>query len=681
MAGVPNANIPLRPYTQLKYKVVSKEYGDANMQPIEAHYNKRIAEAPGPRVRANGTLAKFSLRQTIEEEKERVIKDMSERKDILRNISIQTIPKGTLLYHYYNHIAYKDEFSVKNTTNPISEEQYHKEQIVYYFSRFAFQNIIYNKEDDTVVFELSRGLVNPKYYFGVPYVVYGIGVAAGQMLTYNTMLPVVVKDDMHIAYLNSGSEIPDETTLHREYPDKYFNYQRASTCDKLTNIKGTQYNGKIAGRGDGYDECLRKQFAAEESLDGITAIAASDIIMKYDNIMKEYIHGATYGNLYSKIQRYKDLVARPESTDYQKSIYTTIMLGLNQDTRGNTDNIGFKEYALHPFGKKGYKGEHFLPAPTDASYTIVESVEGEYQKISVPFANFQAVYTRYIEPNLIVKPLRIFDSKMYTKDESIAPDSLFSSECKDFLIHRKISEKAGRIQPPVPIPGQVAHSLFFDWLLDSQYTFLFNPLVNLFGIYKDGYPYSYPPLPPRYRNDFEVNTAIPEPDRDHIKQQYTNVGLGWFLHILTRSMPDGTYALDSAAINSALECTIVKAVLADESRRMVVYSYLPIWNAENPVSTGSSKAVLIGPFFELQNTHIIEICKQIYEGITFPFNMNGNDALVLSIAKRFAAQDGVYYLGKIVPPAASLGGRRRSRRRTHKQTQKRRRNKRTLKTK
>ena len=627
-------------YEDLTYKVLPREYGDSAIELVRQYLDDKNVE---------------------EEEKSYILKQLTDRKDESRNIVIQTIPKGTLLYHYYCHdILDKDESRYRAYNNsPVpswndltneqkasKEDNFYKSERIRYYSRFAFQDIKYNPTDDTVTFCLSKSLVNPTYYFSVPYAVYGL--YQGMHREYNTMIPVVLKEDIRVAYLSSGADISDTSTTHRLYPNPYFNFQRVTSCNKTGIL---QQNGNVCGEGSSGDACLRKMFAAEESLDGISAIAENDAMLIYDNETNKYEPAS--GNLYGKMIEYKNYIHH--KTEYEINIYTTILLALKQDRRIRTkvdvkgdpyfkDIIGFMEYALHPFGKKGYKGEHFLPPPANDLYTIIEHIEGEKQIIKTSFSNFERVYKQFIEPNLIVSPLCILDSKMAILDTMIFPESIMAPEHKNFWIYRQLPEqnisnpKIGSLYYT-----QVNHKLFFDWLLKTNHALIYNPLVNTFQIYKDGYPHSAINL--QYRNEFEENPDLP--GKEFAKRDYTNIKRSHFDRNLTYIKPDGTYGLNTSEIQCALELKYLKCALQkDYSRKNEVYLYRPISNPSY------MPPVFVGPMREIDLYHLRRIVINLTKDVPFSFGLR-LDGNFLNYIETLINENKLTYLGRIVPPSAN----------------------------
>jgi hypothetical protein len=306
----------LAPYNKLTYTILPREYGDANRQIIEDHYNAKL-RTWDEKIRENPKVRK-SFRNLDQEKKEKSLADFNTSRAITRNIVVQTIPQGTLLYHYLERkpILYSSSGNRPYTA---------KEHMIYYYSRFAFQAISYNHKNDSVEFKLSKSLVNPKYYFGVPYVAYGVDMPS---TTYNTMIPVVVKEDMHIAYLKSGSEVPNESIMHRLYPTDVFNFQRVTACQKIQKNTEFQCEGGVCGSGSDVDACLRKQFAAEHSIGGIAAIAGHDSMFQVNTTT-----GKNYPQkLQTKLIEYKDRSCRNEM---HHVIYSWNTIGITSSSISN----------------------------------------------------------------------------------------------------------------------------------------------------------------------------------------------------------------------------------------------------------------------------------------------------------------------------------------------------------
>jgi hypothetical protein len=306
------------------------------------------------------------------------------------------------------------------------------------------------------------------------------------------------------------------------------------------------------------------------------------------------------------------------------------------------------EYALHPFGKKGYKGEHFLPPPTNDLYTIIEEIEGEKQIIKTSFSNFENVYKQFIEPNLIVNPLCIVDSKMATLDTLIFPESSMAPEHKNFWIYRQLPEQT-IVNPTIGSSyyPKVNHKLFFDWLLKTNYALLYNQLLNTFQIYKAGYRYSCYDATYRYRNEFEENPDLP--GKEFAKRDYTNVIMSRFLHNLTYVNPDGSYTLNTSEIQRALEVKYLKSALQkDYSRHNEVYLYRAI---SNPTDMAS---VFVGPMYEIMLYHLYRVVINLTNDVPFSFGLSVNNDF-LKYIEAIVDENKLTYLGQIVPPVAENG--------------------------
>jgi hypothetical protein len=536
-------------YEDLTYRVLSRKYDDANIQFIQDYYNSKLEQAESK-----------NSKILIDLYKEKILESVRDYNGISRNIVIRTIPKGTLLYHYYQNNYYEERNNVK-----IKRDTFSKQSLIRYYSRFGFQSIQYNEADDSVSFELSRSLASPKYFFGVPHAVYG--VFQGETV-YNTMIPVVVKEDMHIAFLKSGADINDQSILHRGYPSKYFNFQRVTECSSLKTCEDN-----VCNYGSSEDMCLRKEFAKTEKLDGIAAIAAMDSLYDED--------GRPQG-LYRAIKEYIEQI-KPTQTEIEINVLNMILLALDYDMRDTRIIEGFTEYALHPFGKKGYRGEHFLPPSTNSLYTIIEEVAGERQRIQTSFANFKAVFEQYIKPNLIVDPLCVLDITRSNKNAALSdtePEFMYN-----LITPGQYPSRFNSVSKDYPTIDPI---VFFEWLLDNKYTLLYNPLINMFGIFKDKYAFSYPPGNFKYRNEVIVNKKLP--NKDIVERDFTNISIGRLLHVLTFTDPTGTFNLHSHTITSALEIKLFKSTLnksfVDSDGTLItelktIYHYQPVWNANN----------------------------------------------------------------------------------------------------
>jgi hypothetical protein len=630
-------------YEDLTYKVLPREYGDANIQFIQDYYNSKLT-------------GKFN-KNFINTTKEKYLKIIETYKDMPRNIVIRTIPKGTLLYHYYQNDFYE-------ATNSKSRETYRKMALIRYYSRFGFESIHYNESDDSVTFELSRSLASPKYFFGVPHAVYGVD--QGETI-YNTLIPVVVKEDMHVAFLKSGADINDQTIMHRGYP-KNFNFQRVMGCKSIQI-----YENNVSKFGSDSDACLRKEFASAESLDGVAAIGAMD------SLFNEW--GKTQ-SLYWAIDHYSKQI-QTRVNEFEINILNILMLALDYDQRDKSTIQGYTEYALHPFGKRGYKGEHFLPHSTNGLYTIVNEVVGERQQIQTSFSNFKAVFETYIRPNLIVDPLCVIDITRSNKD------AVFYDTAADFM---------DTLITPGKYPSQIERNafgreqvvdpaVFFDWLLHNKHTILYNPLINMFGISKMAYPFSYPPGDFRYRNGFIVNEKLPY--KDLAKRDFTNVSLGGLMHVLTFVDPAGIYRFHSPNITTALEAKLFRGSLNArtvdyESELNTVYLYQPIWNGANlddddiPINSIKRQIpkliVYAGNRREIYSNTLFNLLQGFYMGLHSPYildveNLNYNLYINTYKYTDDRNEDDPAYkdfvvLGTIVPPTADAGGSKKRYRKT-----------------
>jgi hypothetical protein len=617
-------------YEDLTYKVLPREYGDANNDSLLAFYSKRVF------------FSERSKQRYIAEKKTDIDNFSSESSGITRNIIVQTIPKGTLLYHYYYHPSYEP-------SSRLSPTFIRKQQTIRYFSRFAFQEINYNFENDTVTFCLSKAMIDPHYYFGVPFAAEGLSKKEDKI--YNTMIPVVLKEDIHLAYLKSGAAIPDTSTMHKLDPNPYFNFQRVSSC-KYNDI--ISQNGTPCDKtGETADACLRTPFAAEQELDGNVALSWNDSLLMYDTRKNTYIVPDTNAKFYEKMLQYRNkcIDATPDTKENETNIYATILLALSQDNQETSEHVprsvdhlpysreavGFSEYALHPYGKKGYRGEHFLPPPVDGLYTIDEFIEGDKQIITTSFSNFERVYKQFIEPNLIVKPLGIVSSVMKTQDAIISPEAVMSDEYVDFWAYRRIPN--GNMSS-----NTVKHQLFFDWLLANKYTFLYNPFLNTFGLYKVDYPYSYLSMF-RYTNNFEENPDLP--DKGHATRAFTNVALRQLIHVLTYTKPDGSYALNTSEIQCALEMKYLKSVLWQDKRHQNgVYFYSPISNGGQP------RPIFVGPMHDVDFIRYKTKFKELTTELPFSFGLQIDDDF-LNYLDTNNRENKFIYIGRIVPPSAN----------------------------
>ena len=178
----------------------------------------------------------------------------------LRNVIIKTIPKGTLLFTYFQPAR----------LNPRTKF----DEIATYLNAFSCANLEFNREINEYEICISKNEPALKYFYGVPFI--GNGVAHNGN-DYRNMVVCVTKNDLRVAYGKSGTYIDDRTFTHKN--KVVYDPRHIVPCSELEG-------GCRSGKED--DACLVPEFARTFAVDGIEQISAQDCLTAFHTTTGEF---------------------------------------------------------------------------------------------------------------------------------------------------------------------------------------------------------------------------------------------------------------------------------------------------------------------------------------------------------------------------------------------------------
>ncbi len=285
---------------------------------------------------------------------------------ILRKLPILTIPKGALLFHYFN-IPPRE---------PGQSDILYQAKLLQSLLQNYGVNIKMVIRDERIVWIIcfSKETAHNDFFYSVPAAGFGV---AGPGRTYNTGLCSTTTRDTRWAFLKSGSAIPNDEVGHHTYPYTItaFDRDRVLTCNQLpgTNCRG--------GVGKAYDVCLTPAFQNEQQVDGYIAIAESDELMKI-RPMGGYYQFDSFGRaMFEAMRSWFEKIQQHGNLEEDHFLWTMNLLSLQTDYRQNTVSVGFPEFVSSPAGWKN----------TDPSY-IPAHVLGAGWTENVDYAVTQALY-------------------------------------------------------------------------------------------------------------------------------------------------------------------------------------------------------------------------------------------------------------------------------------------------
>lgn len=174
-----------------------------------------------------------------------------------RNVIVKTIPRGTLLYTYFEP-AYIVEQENKTKHHDITK----------YLNTFACTNIEYSNEEGVYKYCISNTEPGLKYFYGVPFLGNGV-LHKGER--FKNVVVCVAKEDLRVVYGKSGTLVEDSTFAHKDRVAE--DPKRVIQCSELEG-------GCRPGKED--DRCITPEFARSYAIDGLEHMAYNDVLFHYD---------------------------------------------------------------------------------------------------------------------------------------------------------------------------------------------------------------------------------------------------------------------------------------------------------------------------------------------------------------------------------------------------------------
>jgi hypothetical protein len=320
-----------------------------------------------------------------------------------RVIGVKFIPKGTMMFHSYR----QDEPAPGETT-----EQTVNRNLANFLQRFCLNICEYEKESDSFKICFTTEGNKSKFFFPGPCAGFGLMYAEN----YNTTMLCVTKRDMYVSYLKSGYYPDDSLIIHRKIPFSSedlvnFDGDRIVNCERLNN----EYTCMTT---DNTDPCLKKEYILEGKVDGYTTLSIPDSIasIKDDGkILTSYkkqnlVFYDFLQNLLKRISAEKE----GEKKQLLLTLYNSLLLLLETDTKTGFISAGISEYAFQPFGYQS-SDSNYIPMVTKETKKLFDIIEDKMQNgvllkrvVRVKRENLEKFIEKFVQPNAVLQPLKLF---------------------------------------------------------------------------------------------------------------------------------------------------------------------------------------------------------------------------------------------------------------------------------
>jgi hypothetical protein len=388
-----------------------------------------------------------------------------------RVIGVKFIPKGTMMFHSYR----QDEPTPGETA-----EQTVNRNLANFLQRFCLNICEYEKETDSFKICFTTEGNKSKFFFPGPCAGFGLMYAEN----YNTTMLCVTKRDMYVSYLKSGYYPDDSLIIHRKIPFSSedlvnFDGDRIVNCERLNS----EYTCMTT---DNTDPCLKKEYILEGKVDGYTTLSIPDSIasIKDDGkIMTSYkkqnlVFYDFLQNLLKRISAEKDA----EKKQLLLTLYNSLLLLLETDTKTGFISAGISEYAFQPFGYQS-SDSNYIPMPTKETKKLFDIIEDKMQNgvllkrvVRVKKENLEKFIEQFVQPNAVLQPLKLFTTSGTFNVNQV------NSKNKNTSLINTITNFLGNY---VPLTEDKKYTITYDiakYLFRDLGGFIWEPRSNVFVV-------------------------------------------------------------------------------------------------------------------------------------------------------------------------------------------------------
>lgn len=347
--------------------------------------------------------------------------------DYVRDIPIQYVSKGMLLFHYF-HFKPRNQYE--------TDQNYKNRMFGELLTQYGV-HCKYIEQDNSWEFCFGTTVSSQQYYYPAP----GAGPGVhGLGHNYNACMISSTNRDIKLAYLKSGSLANENRIPHRRVPLNNaqghsllpnYDYKRVVLCNKF-NIATP--GGDVAGLstcrvGNNYDVCLTREFQAGSGVDGTTSVAGEDSLMHIRKENGGYILN-THNQMFTARNVWRSFINHELVQGYRDAnrlAWAMSLLCLESDVNNPSSppndqriNVGYREICFGPMGSRHATPDHIPPSPLPPQYGTIEThyrITDEYfengfcskRKIKIYHnpARMVAFVAQYFTPNLVVAPLSI----------------------------------------------------------------------------------------------------------------------------------------------------------------------------------------------------------------------------------------------------------------------------------
>ena len=329
-----------------------------------------------------------------------------------RKLAIESLQRGALMFHY---------FEVPRRNPAENNENYAHKVLDHLFGHFGVPtswNAALNR------WEFCFGSVVRNYHYYYPNPCAGFGVA-GWGAGFNAAFICKTRRRSKWLYAKSGTHIPEDLAVHRRYPlirsvphphiplqrilQRNYDYLRVKFCNEIP-AAGTCKDGNI------YDLCATPRFQRDNEIDGVTSIAGADCLMDIElNLAGNHVFD-TDKDMFRVIRSWRQQIQQNGNLPLDFTLWSMNLLCLESDKKGDTINVGFREFANSPFGHESPNRipPRVLPAGTYGPFN------GNYGVFDEEFAGPGVCVKRrfwlrtelvtdffgtYIKPHLLFRPI------------------------------------------------------------------------------------------------------------------------------------------------------------------------------------------------------------------------------------------------------------------------------------
>jgi hypothetical protein len=301
---------------------------------------------------------------------------------------------------------------------------------------------------------------------------------------YNTTMLCVTKRDMYVSYLKSGYYPDDSLIIHRKIPFSSedlvnFDGDRIVNCERLNS----EYTCMTT---DNTDPCLKKEYILEGKVDGYTTLSIPDSIasIKDDGkIMTSYkkqnlVFYDFLQNLLKRISAEKDA----EKKQLLLTLYNSLLLLLETDTKTGFISAGISEYAFQPFGYQS-SDSNYIPMPTKETKKLFDIIEDKMQNgvllkrvVRVKKENLEKFIEQFVQPNAVLQPLKLFTTSGTFNVNQV------NSKNKNTSLINTITNFLGNY---VPLTEDKKYTITYDiakYLFRDLGGFIWEPRSNVFVV-------------------------------------------------------------------------------------------------------------------------------------------------------------------------------------------------------